>query len=88
MESLQLLYLIIQTLLRVLDELEALKPTFQRQVNELEKRQVTAQVYQLEGPEMTPTVSSRNSLGQPLLDNKTSSGYENKWVRHFPCLSF
>nr|GMD29070.1 AMSH-like ubiquitin thioesterase 3 [Ipomoea batatas] len=69
-----------KTLLRVLDELEALKPTFLRQVNELEKRQVTAQPYQLESSEITPTVSSRNSLGRPALDNKASSGYDNKWV--------
>lgn len=81
MANLQLLYLIFQTLLRVLDELEALKPTFLRQVNELEKRQVTAQPYQLESSEITPTVSSRNSLGRPALDNKASSGYDNKWVR-------
>ncbi|XP_031128652.1 AMSH-like ubiquitin thioesterase 3 [Ipomoea triloba] len=69
-----------KTLLRVLDELEALKPTFLRQVNELEKRQVKAQPYQLESSEITPTVSSRNSLGRPALDNKASSGYDNKWV--------
>ncbi|RAL47414.1 hypothetical protein DM860_013379 [Cuscuta australis] len=65
-----------KTLLRVLDELEALKPKFQRQVNELE----SLQPYQLEGPESTSSVSSRIPSVKPVLNNKTSSGHGNKWA--------
>ncbi|CAH9055080.1 unnamed protein product [Cuscuta europaea] len=65
---------------RVLDELEALKPKFYRQLNEWESLQVTPRPYLPEGPDITPSVSSRKSLGQPSLDNNTSSGYGNKWA--------
>ncbi|KAM3376452.1 hypothetical protein P3S68_015167 [Capsicum galapagoense] len=64
-------------LLAVLDELEGLKPEFQRQFQGIGEVQVTAQHYQLNNKENHRYRPVGNS---PSTSNKASSDYDNQWV--------
>ncbi|KAK4338925.1 hypothetical protein RND71_040387 [Anisodus tanguticus] len=68
-------------LLAVLDELEGLKPEFQRQFHGIGKEtQVTTQPYQLNNQENHHYRPVGNSLGRPYTNNDTSSDYDNQWA--------
>uniref|UniRef100_M1AC80 AMSH-like ubiquitin thiolesterase 3 n=1 Tax=Solanum tuberosum TaxID=4113 RepID=M1AC80_SOLTU len=67
-------------LLTVLDELEGLKPEFQRQFHGIGEVQVTAQPYQLNNLENHRYRPVGNSLGLPSTSNKASSDYDNQWA--------
>lgn len=69
-----------QMLLTVLDELEGLKPEFQRQFQAIGEVQVTAQPYQVNNLENHRYRPVGNSFGQPSTSNKASSYYDNQWV--------
>ncbi|XP_016480715.2 AMSH-like ubiquitin thioesterase 3 [Nicotiana tabacum] len=64
----------------VLDELEGLKPEFQRQRKRMDKAQAAAQTSQLNNQENPPYRSVGNSLVRPYTNNKASSDYDNKWA--------
>ncbi|CAN4106360.1 unnamed protein product [Withania somnifera] len=67
-------------LLAVLDELEGLKPEFQRHFQGTGDVQVTAQPYQLNNQENHRYRPVGNSLGRPSNNNKASSNYDNPWA--------
>lgn len=67
-------------LLTVLDELEGLKPEFQRQFHGIGEVQVTAQPFQLNNLENHRYRPVGNSLGLPSTSNKASSDYDNQWA--------
>ncbi|XP_004228996.1 AMSH-like ubiquitin thioesterase 3 [Solanum lycopersicum] len=67
-------------LLTVLDELEGLKPEFQRQFQAIGEVQVTAQPYQVNNLENHRYRPVGNSFGQPSTSNKASSYYDNQWA--------
>ncbi|KAM3234377.1 AMSH-like ubiquitin thioesterase 3 isoform X1 [Capsicum annuum] len=67
-------------LLAVLNELEGLKPEFQRQFQGIGEVQVTAQHYQLSNKENHRYRPVENSLGPPSTNNKASSDYDNQWA--------
>lgn len=75
-------------LLAVLDELEGLKPEFQRQFQGIGEVQVSAQPYQLNNPENHRYRPVGNSLGRPSINNKASSDYDNQWVRNIFFFNF
>lgn len=67
----------------VLDELEGLKPEFQRQRKRMDKAQAATQTSQLNNQENPPYRSVGNSLVRPYTNNKASSDYDNKWVCNY-----
>lgn len=62
----------------VIGELESLKPEFQRQVDKLSKVNESSQQYQIEGTDITPYASKSPSSEWPLVNSKSSLGFENK----------
>ena len=64
-------------LLAVLDELESLKPEFQRQVNELNKAHTVSQQQQIDGLERTPYDSEISSQWHPV-NKKPFPSFDNK----------
>lgn len=66
---------VFQKLLSVLDELEGLKPHFQRQI---QKSQGTAQTYELDGQKRRQYGSTSSSMGQNVADNGASVN-KNDW---------
>lgn len=63
------IFVMMQKLLSVLDELEALKPEFQRQVG---RAQGAAQPYELDGQERRPYGSPSSSIQQHAANNRAS----------------
>lgn len=70
-----MMLVVFQKLLSVLDELEGLKPHFQRQI---QKSQGTAQTYELDGQERRQYGSTSSSMGQHVADNGASVN-KNDW---------
>lgn len=64
----------------MLDELESLKPEFQRQVNELNKAHTVSQQQQIDVLERTPYDSEISSQWPPV-NKKPFPSFDNKQVR-------
>lgn len=76
-----------QKLKVVIGELESLKPEFHRQLDELSKVNDSSQQYQIEGTDITPYVSKSPSSEWPLVNSRSSLGFENKLVRRQSSIS-
>lgn len=63
-------HLSLQKLISVLDELESLKPEFDRRVGELNKGHAGTQLPQLDGPERTLYSSENSSLEWPAVNKR------------------
>jgi STAM-binding protein len=70
----------IQSLLAVLDELESLKPEFQRRVDELNNDHSGAGLPQLDGLESTSFGSETHSLEWPAVNRNSYLSVNNKRV--------
>lgn len=69
-----------QRLLPVLDELESLKPEFQRRVDELNNAHSGARFSQLDGPESTSIGSETCCLEWPAVNKSSYLSFDNKQV--------
>lgn len=65
----------------MIGELESLKPEFHRQVDKLSKVNESSQQYQTEGTDITPYASKSPSSKWPLVNTKSSLGFENQLVK-------
>lgn len=69
-----------QRLLPVLDELESLKPEFQRRVDELNNAHSGARLSQLDGEESTSFGSEISSLEWPAVNKNSYLSFDMKQV--------
>lgn len=71
---------VFQRLLAVLDELESLKPEFQRQVDELNEGHSGAGLPQLDGLESNSFGSEMYSVEWPAVNKNSDSSVDNRQV--------
>lgn len=77
---------VLQKLASVLDELESLKPEFQRRVDELNGAHSGARFPQLEGPESTSFSSETSSSEWPTHAKNSYLSIDTKRVQTLPMI--
>lgn len=77
---------VLQKLASVLDELESLKPEFQRRVDELNRAHSGARFPQLEGPESTLFSSETSSSEWPTHAKNSYLSIDTKRVQMLPMI--